>query len=275
MKTHSMASAAAFVLAVGAAILAFPAGSAGAAVTEDETKPAFLRLNLDFGIGLSSIPRFITGARDVPASIRWLPTILSEPHLVAKPNAETRTTMLFTLRAAPRIRIGPFSLGAGIEHPANFESILLDERAVYSLENFDAWYEAVLREKTRTFVEAGFHPDETLRIGVGWMTSRLVYEFRSGNDKTTYIPSDYYFVAEHYVDHGVYKTYEIAREAYDRFYAFIEYAEESLDGRLCVSYGKNPFAGKTYLWEGAPLNLVSGPANAVTISFTVGILIGP
>jgi hypothetical protein len=240
----------------------------------DPARHPLVRLGFELSIGFSTIPRLINGAIDVPASIRFLPTIEPEPHLVASSNVETRTTMLFLMRAAPRIRIGPVSLAGGIEYPVNFENIMIDERAVYSLENFDAWYEACLRETTRFFVEAGFHPEESIRVGLGWMTSHLRYEFRSGNDKDTYIPSDYWFVPEHYVTHGIYEYYPVAEESYNRFYAFMEFSEDGLGAAVSLAYGNNPFQGRTYFYEGAPLSLTPGPSHAVTFALSFSYRLG-
>lgn len=263
--------------------LAMIAGSAIGAVGQElpapsppplDRKPPLIRLGFDVGLGFSSIPRFIMGAVDVPASLRFNPTILEEPHLVADTAVETRHTALFTLRAAPRIWIGPVSLGGGVEHPAHIESLLLDDNAVYSLETFTAWYETVMRETTRVFVEAGFRLGPEMRAGAGWMTSRLRYELRTGNDEDTYIPSDYFFVAEHNVSHGVYQRFTLAEESFPRFYAFLEYNADGLGLLVQLAYGRNPFHGRTYEWDDAPLSLTSGPAGALTLACSLIYVFG-
>ncbi len=246
-----------------------PAAAQGTAA-----KPPVIRLGFEIGLGVSSIPRLIQGASDVPAALRFNPSILDEPHLVADTTAATRHTALFTLRAGPRLWVGPICVAGGVEHPAHIESLLLDESAVYSLETFTAWYETVMREKTRLFLEAGIRLDDEARAGLGWTTSRLRYELRTGNDEDTYIPSDYYFVPEHYVDHGVYERFTLAEERYDRWYAFLEYSVDGLGLLVQVSYGKNPFSGKTYAWEGEPLSLAAGPSGAVTLSCSLIYVLG-
>jgi hypothetical protein len=263
--------------------LAMIAGSTIGAVGQERPAPLapdapakrpLIRLSFDIGLGFSSIPRFLKGAVDVPASLRFNPTILEEPHLVADTAVETRHTALFTLRAAPRIWIGPVSLGGGVEHPAHIESLLLDDNAVYSWETFTAWYETVMRETTRVFVEAGFRLGPEMRAGAGWMTSRLRCELRTGNDEDTYIPSDYFFVAEHNVSHGVYQRFTLAEESFPRFYAFMEYAVDGLGLLMQLAYGRNPFQGKTYEWDGAPLSLTSGPAGSLTLTCSLIYVFG-
>lgn len=239
-----------------------------------DNKPPLIRLGFDIGLGFSSIPRFIKGAVDVPASLRFNPTILEEPHLVSDTAVETRHTALFTLRAGPRLSIGPVSLGGGVEHPAHIESLLLDDNAVYSWETFTAWYETVMRETTRFFIEAGFRLGPEMRAGAGWVTSRLRCELRTGNDEDTYIPSDYFFVAEHNVSHGVYERFTLAEEDFPRFYAFMEYTVDGFGLLLQLAYGRNPFQGKVYEWDGAPLSLTSGPAGALTLACSLVYVIG-
>lgn len=238
------------------------------------SKTPLLRLGFDIGLGFSSIPRFIKGAVDVPASLRFNPTILEEPHLVAGTAVETRHTALFTLRAAPRLSIGPVSLAGGVEHPAHIESLLLDDNAVFSMETFTAWYETVMRETTRVFVEAGVRLGPEARAGAGWMTSRLRYELRTGNDEDYYIPSDYFFIAEHNVSHGVYERFTLAEEYFPRFYAFMEYTVDGFGLLLQLAYGQNPFHGKTYEWDGAPLSLTSGPAGALSLAVSLVYVFG-
>lgn len=255
-----------FTMILGGAIRAAGQEPSTPSSLPPDSKPPLFRLGFDIGLGFSSIPRFIKGAVDVPASLRFNPTILEEPHLVADTAVETRHTALFTLRAAPRLWIGPVSLGGGAEHPAHIESLLLDDNAIYSWETFTAWYETVMRETTRFFMEAGVRLGPEARAGAGWMTSRLRCELRTGNDEDTYIPSQYYFIAEHHVWHGVYEKFTLAEEDYPRFYAFLDYNVDGFGILIQLAYGKNPFHGKTYEWDGAPLSLTSGPNAAVTLA---------
>jgi hypothetical protein len=242
-------------------------GKDGGGISAQESKPQenrgsskpALRLHLDVGLGLGYHKPFAKGVTDVPAEIRYVPYIPTPPHLIETDDIATQSSLTMDFRLAPRLTWKWFSLSGGFEYPLRLISLPILERMYFSLEDTDIFYEGREGEGLRTFVEVSVFPIESLKIGLGWMTSKYHYEFRSGTTKTFKVGSGmYWHIPEYGYSEDTYRKYTVAEEDFGRYYFLVGIGDpdSQISLNLNLFIERNPFAGHLYEYAGSPIKFL-------------------
>jgi hypothetical protein len=198
---------------------------------------------------------FIKRASQIPAQIRYIPSIPTPPNLVETDSIETRTRLVTSFRLGSRLTYGSISVYCNIEWPLTLVSFPFEEWT-YSRENWNAGYGGYESETVRFFTGLGFTFFHNFRFISGMLFSKYSYVFRSFTEKTVVMGSGmYYGIPEKGKQRNTYKKYKVASERFQRLYASATLLDEEdrLSVTLVLLFENNPFWQKKYKFNGEPL----------------------